>query len=252
MRENRHWGDFPDVFRRLVHEVDVHVPDLPGNGRLHMQDSPVRVRDMVECYRHALAARNVSSPYHLLALSLGAMTAVEWAHRYPREVRCCVLINTSMRPFSPFYQRLRWRVYPDVVRLAMAHADARERERLVLQLTSRGGTAVDATLAAWTAYQNEYPVSRNNALRQLLAAARYRAPAQKPPMPMLVLASAADRLVDPACSRRLAEAWKTPLFVHPDAGHDLPLDDGPWVARQVATWLDAGQDSSRLSSYQTI
>ncbi|HEV2610395.1 MAG TPA: alpha/beta hydrolase [Noviherbaspirillum sp.] len=252
MRESRHWGDFPAVFRRHVDAADVHVPDLPGNGRLHMQDSPMRVSGMVECYRRALAAQSAPPPYHLLALSLGAMTAVEWAHRYPQEVRSCVLINTSMRPFSPFYRRLHWRVYPEVLRLAMAHADAQARERLVLELTSRGAAAVDATLAAWTAYQNEYPVSRSNALRQLLAAARYHAPAQRPPMPMLVLTSAADRLVDPACSRRLADAWKTALFVHPDAGHDLPLDDGPWVARRIATWLDAGQDSGRLATQQTI
>jgi hypothetical protein len=25
--------------------------------------------------------------------------------------------------------------------------------------------------------------------------------------------------------------------LHPSAGHDLPLDDGPWVAAQVRDWL---------------
>jgi pimeloyl-ACP methyl ester carboxylesterase len=241
MRESRHWGNFPVLFRAHVDVTDVHLPNLPGNGPLHMQDSPARVSEMVECYRRTLAAQYVSPPYHLLALSLGAMAAVEWAHRYPHEVRCCVLINTSMRPFSPFYRRLHWRVYPEVARLAMAHADAEARERLVLQLTSRSAAAAGPTLAAWTSYQNEYPVSRNNALRQLLAAARYRAPARKPPVPMLVLSSAADRLVDPACSRHLADAWETDFALHPEAGHDLPLDDGPWVARRIAAWIDAGQ-----------
>jgi pimeloyl-ACP methyl ester carboxylesterase len=56
-------------------------------------------------------------------------------------------------------------------------------------------------------------------------------------VPVLVLASAGDRLVDPGCSRSLAKAWKLPIAVHPTAGHDLALDDGPWVAAEVKRWL---------------
>jgi hypothetical protein len=26
--------------------------------------------------------------------------------------------------------------------------------------------------------------------------------------------------------------------LHPDAGHDLPLDDGVWVSQQVKDWLN--------------
>jgi pimeloyl-ACP methyl ester carboxylesterase len=40
------------------------------------------------------------------------MVAVEWASRYPQEIARCVLINTSMRPYSRFHQRLRWQNYP--------------------------------------------------------------------------------------------------------------------------------------------
>jgi len=25
--------------------------------------------------------------------------------------------------------------------------------------------------------------------------------------------------------------------IHPEAGHDLPLDDGAWVAGQIRAWL---------------
>jgi hypothetical protein len=24
---------------------------------------------------------------------------------------------------------------------------------------------------------------------------------------------------------------------HPSAGHDLPLDDGPWLVRELGAWL---------------
>ena len=54
---------------------------------------------------------------------------------------------------------------------------------------------------------------------------------------LLVLASAADALVDPRCSQRVAQAWGCVLRTHPSAGHDLPLDDGEWVVREVSAWL---------------
>jgi hypothetical protein len=54
---------------------------------------------------------------------------------------------------------------------------------------------------------------------------------------MLVLTSASDALVNPICSYNLAAQWQTALAVHPAAGHDLPLDDAPWVARRVRDWL---------------
>ena len=96
-------------------------------------------------------------------------------------------------------------------------------------------------LQRWLGYQREFPVTRANALRQLWAAARFRAPAARPAVPLLVLCSAGDQLVDHRCSLRLAEAWRAEQRVHADAGHDLPLDDGAWVAAQVADWLAAGK-----------
>ncbi|MBK7793953.1 MAG: hypothetical protein IPJ62_16665, partial [Betaproteobacteria bacterium] len=60
---------------------------------------------------------------------------------------------------------------------------------------------------------------------------------------VLILASANDALVDPRCSQALAEAWRATIAVHPKAGHDLPLDDGPWVAEQVARWWNPSAES---------
>lgn len=241
MREMRHWGDFPHIFAEDVATATIHLPELPGNGRLHRLTSPTRIEDMVEYYRRTLAAYALVPPYHLLALSMGAMVAVAWAEKYPAELAGCVLINTSLRPFSPFHQRLRWHVYFDLFRLACMNSDAAQRERLILQLTSSRSGEQAELLDAWKAYQLEYPVSRRNALRQLAAAARYRAPAGKPPVPMLVLAGARDRLVDPRCSHCVAAQWQTDFVLHPEAGHDLPLDDGPWVAHQVRNWLHSGR-----------
>ena len=240
MRETRHWGEFPEIFRAMLPQAGVTLLDLPGNGRLHKEKSPARVEAMTDACRRQLASQGISPPYYLFALSLGAMVAIDWATRYPQELAGCVLLNTSLRPVSPFYQRLRPRNYPALLGLAMPGVRQRNfarQERLLLQLTSYRGAAQPSVLAAWIGYQHDHPVSYSNAWRQLYAAMRYRAPARAPAMPILILAGGADQLIDPRCSQNLARLWQAPLAVQAAAGHDLTLDAGGWVAEQVRDWL---------------
>ena len=75
-------------------------------------------------------------------------------------------------------------------------------------------------------------------MRQLLAAMRHRPPPRRPPVRMLLLASAQDALVSPRCSQRIAADWYLPLAMHPDAGHDLPLDDPQWLLRRISEWWE--------------
>lgn len=242
MRETRHWGAFPEIFRTTLPQADITLLDLPGNGLLHKERSPVRVAHMTDACRRQLLDQGIAPPYHLFALSLGAMVAVDWAARYPQEVAGCVLLNTSLRPVSPFYQRLRPRNYPALLRLGLPglrQRDFARQERVLLQLTSQRGAGQAAVLESWTGYQREHPVSYVNAWRQLYAAMRFRAPPQAPPMPLLLLAGGADRLIDPRCSQQLARLWRAPLAVQAGAGHDLTLDAGCWVAEQVRDWLAA-------------
>ncbi|PHV37166.1 alpha/beta fold hydrolase [Janthinobacterium sp. BJB304] len=253
MREQRHWGSFPATLARALPGARIVTSDLPGNGTRHDEDSATRVAAMVENCRHHLLARGIPAPYHLLALSLGGMVAVEWASRYPQEIARCVLVNTSMRPYSPFYRRLRWQNYGALLRQLLA-GDARSQEALILRLTSRRHAHGNpALLADWLSYQQEYPVNRCNALRQLLSAARYRAPASRPAMPVLVMAGAQDQLVDHRCSQRLARVWQADCLIHGDAGHDLPLDEGEWLAQSVARWLGVpAADDKQINTAQLI
>ena len=105
-RESRHWGDFLGQFQQALPGTQIMALDLPGNGHLNQQRSPLRIQDMVAHCRAQLASQNITLPYNILAMSMGAMVAVAWSDMYPREVTAQVLINTSMRPFSPFYHRL--------------------------------------------------------------------------------------------------------------------------------------------------
>ncbi len=238
MREQRHWGEFPQIFRTQLGDADVLTLDLPGNGALHAQPSPDRVEAMVEYLREELLRRGVPPPYHVLANSLGAMVTIAWAATYPQELGGAVLINTSLRPYSAFWQRMRPAAWPTILRMALTAPNARTVERAILRLISRYPERTAVALEDWIAWRIETPVSRANALRQLIAAARFRAPPTPPRVPMLLLVGAGDRLVDPRCSHRVAQAWNCALAEHPGAGHDLPLDDGPWVAQQVRYWLE--------------
>ncbi len=239
-REARHWGDFPTIFRGAIPNAQIIALDLPGNGALHKMASPLSVGEMAEYCRFELQARGIPPPYHLLAMSLGAMVAVAWAAHHAQEIGSGVLINTSLSPFSPFYRRLTPHNYPALLKLAFLGGDDLDWEKTILRLTSNHGEKHKEVLATWLSYRREYPVSNRNALRQLLAASRYRAPASLPSVPMLILGSRGDALVDPRCSQQLAFRWQAEIVEHPAAGHDIPLDDGHWVAEQVRNWLQRG------------
>ncbi|MBA4262778.1 MAG: alpha/beta hydrolase [Comamonadaceae bacterium] len=236
-REAAHWGGFPSVLQQNLPGARLHLLDLPGNGARHRERSPASVAALVADVRQQVAQRGITTPVHVLALSLGAMVAAQWAHTAPQELAAAVLLNTSLRPFSPLHHRLQPPNWPRLLRLALGRPAPETAERLIWHMTSQQRVVDEAVLAAWVTARRQHPVRAANALRQLLAAARYRAPAQAPCVPLLLLAGAQDQLVDPRCSEALAQAWEVPLTRHPRAGHDLPLDDPHWVAEQLRAWL---------------
>lgn len=240
MREARHWGEFPILFQNALGAQNIVALDFPGNGRLHAQPSATSVAEMAKNCHTQLRQLGYTPPYNVLALSLGAMVAVAWSELYPAELEKLVLINTSLAPYSPFYQRLRPANYPALIR-RLLFGSADQRESLILQLTSSLKSHSEhkqSILDQWTSYARECPITRANVLRQLLAAARYRAAATAPSSPVLLLAGQQDRLVDAKCSLTLAHHWCCSIRLHPTAGHDLPLDDGAWVSQQVKDWLN--------------
>lgn len=236
-----HWGDFA---ARLDAELPLAAPalavDLPGNGARHAERSPASVAAMVEALRASLHAAGARPPYRVLAMSLGAMVTVEWARRWPGEVEAAALVNTSLRPFSPPWQRLRPAAFARLLGLLLRAADAPAWERAIFEMTTRQAPA--ASVGRWIALREQQPVAASNALRQLAAAARYRAPAQAPAGRWLLLCAARDALVDPRCSHAVHAAWRldaASLHEHPRAGHDLPLDDAAWVIEQLRDRLRA-------------
>lgn len=239
-REARHWGGFPQQLGAALDGAPVTCLDLPGNGQQNRLTSPPSVEAMADWCHAELVRRGSAAPCAVVAMSLGAMVAVAWAQRHPQDLAAAVLINTSMRPFSPFYRRLRPANYLRLLRLLALPASGRDIETAILRMTTRRVSDPAAVIEQWLRWRQENPVSRRNALAQLLAAARYRAPRTRPLERMLLLAGARDALVDTLCSSELARAWDVPLQVHAEGGHDLPQDDAAWVLQRIVAWIEHG------------
>ncbi len=232
VREQKHWEDFPAKMQAALPNDTVVTLDLPGNGIFHDQLSPTCIGGMVIHAREQLKSQGHNGPYHLVALSLGAMTAVQWLSQAPNEVAFAALINSSSSRFSPFWQRLRPANYVRLIREAILVRDPVRKERAILEITSNlhDQAYLHQLADKWVEYARLQPVSLTNSLRQLLAAMRFHAPASLPgSVPAMIICGGGDRLVSPSCSRRMAEAWQLPLKVHPQAGHDLPLDAPQWL-----------------------
>ncbi len=248
-RESRHWGDFPAHLERALlaegHAARVDAIDLPGSGRYSEMKSPTSIPEMAEFVREKLqeirrrqreAGETPARDTYLVAISLGGMIVSSWLERWRDELAGCVLINTSFRGYSTFLRRLSPASYGHLFRIAKAES-AIERERNVLRMVSNRPELYDQIAHDWATIHLERPVSHENFARQLLAAARYQPKQVAPVVPVLVLGSDKDRMVDPSCSRVIASRWAATFKVHPSAGHDLPLDDAPWVIQQILDWL---------------
>ncbi len=211
--------------------------DLPGNGALRHVASPLSISQLVVFCREELRRKGIQPPYHVLALSMGAMVAAQWACEAPGEIAAAVMINTSFKPFSPFHARLRPENYGRLLRMMLPGTAPQTLESTILELTSNRPERHVNVLPQWIAIRQSRAVSASNTLRQLIAAARYHAPANRPESPVLLLGSRLDKLVNIRCTQDIARHWNCPLAVHPQAGHDLPLDDPQWVIQKVDEWL---------------
>lgn len=232
LREARHWGKIPGLLQKQYPNVLILTPDIPGNGKLSHLTSPETIEGMTDALREQVPK---DYPLQLIAISMGGMIAIDWMNRYSSEVNSAVLINTSLSNFSPFYQRLRWQNYPGIIKLLFTAR--RDREQLILALTSNKHADDAALISEWQQWQQENPVSTRSAKNQLLASATFST-RSAPLQPVLIICSSADRLVDYRCSLKLQQSWHKEYKQHNTAGHDLPLDEPDWFMTEIGLWFN--------------
>ncbi|OZG72567.1 hypothetical protein BTA51_15770 [Hahella sp. CCB-MM4] len=236
MRDQRHWETFPKVLSTTCHEKGLDyklaMVDIPGNGHRCQEHTPASIPDMYQQLQEELGH---STPLILIGLSMGGMIARQWATQNPGQVHGLVLINSSMRPFARPWERLQPKVWPQL--LKHLGKSLREREKLIMELTLSPENRSSERLETWIDWSHKYPISYHNACRQLYAAARYKCPTTAAPAcPTLVIGGKNDQLVNPVCSKRMADSWNCD-FVQLPGGHDLPVEHPERLARHIVDWL---------------
>ncbi|PSV49769.1 alpha/beta fold hydrolase [Photobacterium indicum] len=233
LREQRHWGDFLNQLNTQFPKRQIICVDLAGNGKRHKLQSPKSIPAMVQDLRIQLRLKlTTDTPVDLIALSMGGMIAISWMTLFPAEIRSAILMNTSVRPLSPFYQRLNWRQYLTIVRMLLSQSE--QQETLIFNMTSNQPIQAKV-IKNWTQWKNECPITAKNAFNQLYTSAMFRF-TDKPKQPVMLLGSSNDRLVSHQCSNALSKHAEWPLISHSTAGHDLTLDEPEWVSKQAAAF----------------
>ena len=238
IREQGHWGNFIDHLKSTFPEAKITMIEIPGAGIYFEDSSPPSVRGIVKRMRQDyLKAKLENEDSHLIAISLGGMISVEWMRSFPNDFSQATLINTSLGGVSPIFQR----IYPSalIYLLKVPFLKGRQKESHILKLVSNHQDVFNQTLDLWEKIQNAHPVSLDNTLRQLFAGAMFTGKNFNPPIPVSILASTNDRMVNVKCSRAIAQKWKAPIIEHPTGGHDLSVDDPAWIAQEIKKSITA-------------
>lgn len=246
LRSQWHWGEFKTKVIGHFPERQCLFLDIPGNGDCFQQKSPCQIRQMTLALIAQLDELNLAADkVDLVSISMGGMIALDWANYAPAQINSLVLINTSLKNFSPFYQRLQPKSWWLLV--TMLFKNRQQKEQKIYQLTSNFVLAApyvcqqekrvhqQITVTHWLKLAQQQPVKLINGLRQLYAAANFTL-TDPPSVPIMLLVSEHDQLVAKQCSEQIAHAWQLELVVHPWAGHDIALDDPHWLCQHLSFW----------------
>jgi pimeloyl-[acyl-carrier protein] methyl ester esterase len=237
-----HWGDFFDQFHTQFPNDEVQMIDFPGFGDFHKKVSPWEVSGLLD---HVDQQVKGEGPFHVLGFSLGAMVATHWSARHPGKVKMQFLINTSDNR-SPFYRRMQPELWP-MIATRLIYPTANRVEWGVLKIVSNSPEIRKRWGPHFEKAYEKTPITRHGFLAQIRTATHVRFP-DSPPVPSVILCSKGDRLAHYSCSEKISKLWACPLEIHPSAGHDLTLDNGPWVLDQMHKYLDKSSEKSAISS----
>ena len=229
-REIRHWDGLPEKFQSLTN-IPVITLDLPGAGVNAHLTSPKNINEYVEFLRQHMPQ---GGPIVLIGISMGGMIALRWAEMYPLEIQSVFMINSSAKNLSKASERFNLGHWPTLLKILMSRSH-QNKEKLILDITANKLSSERRLELShkFEKIQLEYPVSNLSKLNQIIAARAFQV-VNKVTAPVHIICSLGDRLVDPSCSKKLADILKAQTHIHPDAGHDLPLDDPQWLLSVLA------------------
>ncbi|MEZ4820373.1 MAG: alpha/beta fold hydrolase [Bdellovibrionota bacterium] len=232
-REQLHWGNFLPFFKEQV-TPNVFCIDYPGVGEFYQQESPWSIAAIADHVLIQLDQHKIEK-CHVLAHSMGGMVSAAMLYKQPNRFKKIIWMNTSFSNVSPWYQRLNISGAVKHLRSAVFYQNLYLREKTTYQLTTNLHHDV-SLVDEWVDIQKKHPVSRSTFFRQLWAASQFAFYPQLQ-MQILLLGALKDHFVSPQCTVDIADSFGFPYFMHPEAGHDLPVDAPQWVIDQIKQWL---------------
>lgn len=228
MSESFHWWDFLPLLQQAFPNDVFHNVDILGNGQNNHLYTPLSIKKNIEGLREQLSNH---SPKIVLGFSLGGMLALEWAHHFPNEIEQVILLNSSLNN-SKVYDRITPFSLKEIFKSSL-QKNMTDREKVILRMTTTlPENEISIIAEKWGNRAAEVPVKSINFINQLILASQIRQRAT-PPCKVTILAAANDKVVNPHCSKIISNKWNLPLHLHPDAGHDLTLEDPQWVLDHI-------------------
>lgn len=232
-RESRHWGSFPKRLQELYPTSNIVELDLPGAGSLYQESTPLSVDEITRRLRKLVpSAMLEQGNFVFIGVSLGGMVGLTWSQLYPKDLYKLIIINSSAAVISPFWKRLRARSYVPVIKSFLLKE---KRHEIIFEQVCENKKNKDKLVKLWSKIQQENPVGLINAIKQILAAMKFKV--EKINISGLILCSAKDQFVNHQCSKDLAKFLGWPIQIHPWAGHELPDDDPEWVINEIKKFI---------------
>lgn len=234
--EQAQWSRFKTMIEGEADKKDVLCLDIPGAGDHFQEKSPLSIDHYVYFLREKFLAKKKEGPYALVAISMGAMIGMRWKELFPKDFEKSIFLNTSSKDIAPFYKRAKpsgIKFFLNVATKTTMH----ERVKTILNFTTNllDEKKKEELTNQLSETYTKRPISKENQLRQLLSASLFKAP-KRIDGDLLFLVGKKDRLVDYHCSVKLSQRFQAKVFIHEEAGHDLPLDDPEWILEKIHQW----------------
>lgn len=228
-RNKLHWYGFEASFQSHGHVI---MLDIPGNGEYYQENSKLSIEENTEILRKQFLHLKNAGPYTLVGISLGGMIAIDWLNRYANDFEEVVAINISAKNLAKPWQRFDWKLFLKIPALFLA--SARETELTILKATLNLQKIDSGLLEKAINISAKYKTSKINFFRQIFAASRFCFPVEIKTNKLTIIYSENDRLVSSRSSKKIIEKLHCRHYIHPSAGHDLPLDDPQWLKITIA------------------
>jgi pimeloyl-[acyl-carrier protein] methyl ester esterase len=244
MSESFHWDDFVNRMSIVFPQDQMITIDIAGNGKYNRMRTPLGIKENIEHLRSQInlqALKDVKK--NIVGFSLGAMFGLEWQRSYPNEIQSVVLMNSSSRA-SVFFQRLQIAALFKIAQASFQKNNF-EKEKLIINMTTHllNSERKNKLARIWSQRANDFPVQSINFFRQLIVGFKMLEPVEhagsvgsENSKKLLVLCGQKDKVVNPTCSKKIANMLKAQIYIHPAAGHDLTLNDPDWVIERIVNF----------------